>query len=372
LIRLICDTTVPVLNSEVLQNLVSTEAKELIGHRLTFPERTAAYVSLANISSILGDESNHLSLLTRAARNLLGYGFHKDMYFVEVLRGVEVFGIKKVRNFDFWIAKLGSISANISKLTDGDHTRYFQENYAVLLGRTDLKLLLKYYFDLQQNEKLFLCDAIFPTILSFLKESSSHYLALSRSCASKRLYAYLKETPTLPEHKIAIDELEALFGTFLADERPSTNSPNDYQRESLGVGRFSFEQLKEKIEGAAYPAQKGEIVLEWLVAQLSEATANRAEIAKQAIGLMKTYDIDHNRDLLLRVVPLAIEFVRDDLFDLLCMAHKSVMGWTEFGYSLEDAKVIWSYLKDHCKDRYLEFFKKTLALPERQDEALHG
>jgi len=363
LIELMCSLKSSFLETSVLVDLINRRSAKLISEQTHFSNRSEKYSSLAQLADFCGRTDLRDDLLSRAASNLLGYGYHKDPYYIEVINAVRPLDIRSFDSPESWLARLGAIADNISDLTDGDDVGYFKDLYADFLGESDVQLLLKLYADACARERLYYAETLFPVVLQFLDKTTMEYSALCRTCTDHKSYRYLLGNAGVDAHEKALVEINDLFGSFLSDERDYRSSGHSkFDKESYGVAALSFKDLADRVATAEYPAQRDEIILEWLNAQTADPDTDHRTITNDLVNLLEKHEFDCNRDLLLKSIPLAAEYRRDKLFDLICAAHRNTYGWSTT-YRDKDIEEIWTLLKKHFPERYIEFFKKTLDLP---------
>ncbi len=133
----------------------------------------------------------------------------------------------------------------------------------------------------------------------------------------------MNEDPTT--HKVALNEINSLFGEVNPDERNSSSSgsPTPIEKKPFGVAKMNLAELEKRVDQAGYPAQRDEIMMEWVNAKLEEKVEPKSFV-RGLISIMEKHEFYAEREIIIKIIPFAIEHCRDKLFDLLCAAHKTV------------------------------------------------
>ncbi len=127
---------------------------------------------LAALSAFHGDHDHAKASLRDAARDLIGYGWRKDILFFDVLDVTELCAKAKCGSPEDWVRQIAPAIAGINDFTDGRETDHLPVRLARLLPQVSSELSCSYYLWLaREEEEEYAIDA-FQEILRHLDLSS--------------------------------------------------------------------------------------------------------------------------------------------------------------------------------------------------------
>ncbi|KAF0218582.1 MAG: hypothetical protein FD167_5117, partial [bacterium] len=361
LIEVLLEIEEPLLSEEAYHQFLH-KWKENIKFSINyFPERSRDYAKLAKLSRIHDDHSNVTDLLMLAANNLLGYGYHKDLYLSEVLDAIEVSLRANIEpsTVESWVRRIAPIVENIKKFTDGDETSHLPFELADTLARHNPQLLYRNYYTKADDERLYTSERIFKSVITSLSLVDDTQKALATTALDARSFKELKQrSNTDPIWETALANIETYLGKINYPlERESSYTPKDKD-----VPDYSLVLVNEIINyldkfETKWDADK--YLIGWASHWLEYG--DRLEVYKTLKALIEIIGIRHISGELLDIAyPLAYEFDEVNAFEFLCHAQANDHGWHRYWTDKKKAEDRWAYLKRKYSRRYNEFFKKSI------------
>jgi hypothetical protein len=157
----------PILSEPAYSEYIVKELEFWKHNIVPFSERAQHYVKLASLCRYHQDQ-RYKEILKLGARNLVAYGYHKDMFLYYIIGSIRICHRKKSPKIEHWIKEIEQPVAFISEYTDGDETRHFPMTYANLLGDINPQLLYKQYFTAIKNEEYDQGEQFFADIIAIL------------------------------------------------------------------------------------------------------------------------------------------------------------------------------------------------------------
>ncbi len=194
LIKLLADKDISLLSAEAYEYLVNYKLKRLSETVEVFPDRTTVYVEIAALART-EEMAKAEEFLLKAADNLLGYGYHKDSYLLDLMEAVD-FCVAIETNkekIDGWLSRLSPVVENVTEYTDGDETGYFKLDLAELFGKYDIKLLYKNYYAQADIEELFHAEDLFRIIIRSMDYGTDTEIALGSTALDKDSFEELEK-----------------------------------------------------------------------------------------------------------------------------------------------------------------------------------
>lgn len=352
------------INSSVLSDksykyLLNDVRKGLDTDLETFPDRTAIYVKLARLSQIQNDQNVNAEIVKLAARNLMGYGYHKDMYLSSTMDCIQAsidVGVERSIVED-WAYRVSPIAQNVSDFTDGDETRYFPTFLAELLANINMELAYSYYLFQQDAESYYDAQSIFAKYIPKLDTSDPIERALLTTVTDKDGQAALIEFANEDVGaKQILAQIEGYYGG-LNPHNERSNTSDNIKDPVYDFSILSPGNLKESLVPGDNPWDSENYLSGWIKYWKDIEEKETYLSLKRAYGdkLIKL------RRLLDQIYELAYKYDnRDYAFRLLCEAHIENYGWSPYSTEFDKAKRRWQFLKDHFLNRYEEFLEITL------------
>lgn len=362
LLQFLLSFEVPILTNKTYELLMSKERTKWEKLVSNFPERTGHYADLAKLAHIHKDDTNRRTLLELAANNLLGYGYHKDMYLNNVLQSIEICHRNGSSKTSDWIKRMSPIVENVTEYTDGDETHYFTRDLADVLSKIDRNLLYKYYYQKAHDEDLFLAQDIFKYVLDSLHFNKQEDVALSATALDASSFGELKSLSNSHEGAAqALNNLEDYFGhiEFLEEER-STDALHS-AKEAVDYSAINPQQLEKHLESFTTRWDERDFLLPWSKHWLDKGEPVNKEAYQALVKLVERDGLSNAESELLDIIyPLAYQYDNTKAFEFLCRAQANDNGWELYWTDKRKAEKRWDFVSRYYANRYAEFFEKSI------------
>ena len=363
LLQFLLGLDVPLLASEAYEQFVSEEKGKWKAQIVSFPERAGHYADLAKLASIHRDDVNRSQFLKLAASNLLGYGYHKDLYLDGVLQSIELCHQNGSQKTVEWVRRIAPIVGNVTEYTDGDETRYLPRDLAEILSRVNPDLLFKYYYQKAKDEELFLAQDIFKYVLRSLHFNKDEDIALATTALDKESFEELRSiSGSNAGAKQALEIIEDYFGHI---EYPKEETHAFESHSEEGIPDYSTikpDELGKYLAKFDTRWRERDFLIPWARHWLGKKEANREEIYRVLAQIAERDGLYNAESELLDVLyPLAYEYENDKAFEYICWAQANGYGWDPYWTDKRRAESRWKFIAEHYVDRYMEFFNKSIV-----------
>lgn len=364
LLQYLLDIKVPLLSKETYEQYVTDEKGKWKKLVTNFPERAGHYIDLAKLSAIHKDNSNRELFLKLAARNLLGYGYHKDMYLDGVLQSIEVCHKAGSRKTGDWIRKIAPIVENVTEYTDGDETAHLPKYLGEVLSITDSVLLRKYYFGKSQNEELYLAESIFRFVIRSLSFSENEDIALATTALDVDSFEELKSlSKTNSNANKALTIIEDYFGHVeFPSKQYSTPSPS-LEKPAIDYSLVKPSDLVKHMETFKNRWDERDFLVQWSNIWLHKDGIDINDIYLELSKLIERDELFNAESELLDILyPLAYEYDDNNkAFEYLCWAQANDNGWELYWTDKRKANQRWDYVQKYYAERCMDFFEKSIV-----------
>lgn len=347
-----------------------TNLKESVGY---FSERTASFADLATLCRIQGDTERAKELLLDSAKNLLGYGYHKDMYLDGVLDAILACGTAGVEavKMRHWLASIAPIVENVTEYTDGDGTNHLSLNLAQVFDKFDRPTLYKDYYVNADSEYLFHAEDLFEVIVQSSPYDSDVSTALATTALDEDSYKSLGIVAQKQEG--AAKALSTITDYFGEITYPEKDAPTPYTRPASAEDFSSVppDVLVQSVNERRFdsPWEREVYLHGWLIYWLGNG--NKEQVYRSFVAVVPEAELNHLGGELLDVLyPLAYEFNNGRAFDLLCRAQANDNGWQSYWTDKKKAEARWAFLRDKYPTRHLEFFENSIAVGSKWRDGL--
>jgi len=353
------------LSEEAYKYLMEQKKKKAEDSVTYFPDRTVAYAELATLARLHGDTSTANNLLLKVSNNLLGYGYHKDVYLFEVLEAIDFCGTAGTskEKIDSWLQRISPIVESVTDYTDGDETDYLPLELAEILGKYDCASLYKNYYAHADTEDLFHAQDLFKIVIRLMSYETDGEIALGATAVDKGSFEELNAVAQKVEGaKKSLEMItESLGNISYPEEQSSSPSLTDKYRKS-DYTAIPPEQLGTKIDELSFENMwsQHQYLQGWLSHWLKQG--NKETVCRAIIPVVSRIGLrEVSGELLDMLYPLAFEFNNDRAFEFLCRAQANDHGWQKHWGDKKKAERRWSFLKEKYPARYIEFFKNSIA-----------
>jgi len=353
----------PLFTKESYEQFISEDKAKWEKLVNSFPERAGHYVDLVKLASIHKDDANRELFLRLAANNLLGYGYHKDMYLDGVLQSIEICHRMGSPMTIDWIKRMASIVENVTEYTDGDETHDFPRELADVLSKVGPSLLYKYYYQKANDEDLFLAQDIFKYLLRPLQFNKQEDMALTMTALDKDSFGELISLSA--NHEGAAQALHNIENYFGHIECPEEERYTDSLHSTEGAADYSAitpYKLEAHLEAFETRWDEREFLVPWSKHWLGKEEPIRKQAYQALVNLVEKDGLFNAEGEVLDVLyPLAYEYDNTRAFEYLCWAQANDYGWELYWTDKRKAERRWDFVSRHYADRHIEFLEKSIV-----------
>lgn len=375
--KLILSCSPEILVRGILVSFVQGRLDSLRTRLEQFPERAEAYLDIAILARRVGDRALSQTCLRKAIDNLLGYGNHKDPFFYELLRALELSIDCGLRELEPLLDLIAPVANVIDRVTDGDGTGSTLEDFAgitLLAGSSETASAI--YRTVFDEERYYQADGVFEAIAKFGDLSNVWVHALLRSAtdsASRYEIAKRKGSDPIAEYLMAqmmAEDHDPILRPKESDDNTSGQASRDRLLDGLiesdvrsmdpsSVVPADFHAFCEEHRTDYYLVDFAQKWLEvW--SQSEQEQSYRAIKGVLSARLVRSW----SGDMELRLLPLTLEFDGpSQAFQALITAAQRIYVWNAQYTQPEKTETVFSFLFDHFPDRIEEFIQKTLESP---------
>jgi hypothetical protein len=358
---------IPLLDKNGVAALLSDEAKALSANVTEFNERSGSWTELANMG-LLYQDGRQGEFLVHAAECLVGYGWRKDLWAMDVLDAVVELSSKKPAVARSHIDTLVPIIEMITEFTDGDETNHVRSELIEVVAKDAPERLPALYKHHLSNDDYSYADECLIKCAKIMDLESPEGAALARTFLDDQTLGVLEDRAV---NEPAAHELIESQNAFLgrppkAREIKETEDKNEElserEKEAAKVDptSFGYKDFASVVEAAANVHYKSreEFMVKWLHHWKSQGKASKA--LQSILSFFETSETTYGADDILNkafLVSLAVEG-KDAAYPWLVKAHIYRHGWS---YYTSDAEIMTRIrlAAKHYPDRWLQYIKDT-------------
>lgn len=363
LFNLTIELELPIVSDSKYKEILMSKSQNIQKTINNFPARSLEYIKLAKFSNMYNKDNEYKTFLKRATNNLLGYGYHKDVYLFEVLDAIELCAKNGVNEEKIkeWIQRVISFISNVEKYTDGDETNHLPNHLAAILAKYQKSLLFKFHYYQADKENLYPAQDSFKYIIRSLPFDTEEEAALGSTALDKNSFRELKKIVNiLPRAQESVDNIETYFGNMHYLDEESTESYN-FKEDSENYKRVFPEALKNYLRKKKTRWDYEKYIIGWTRYWIDRVDKGKIYKYIEEI-LLEEGDLEYVSGELLDILyPLIYEKNDKKSFELLCYAQINNRGWHSYW---EDKNIVenrWQFIKDKFPKKHLDFFKHTMS-----------
>ena len=360
--ELILELEQPILENNIYNEIFRKKVQELENTINEFPERSEKYAKLAKLTALYDEQKKSKELLMKAASNLLGYGYHKDIYLFEVLESIELCAKSGINSekIEEWIVRIIPLISNVGEYTDGDETNHLPNYLVDYFSKFDKYLLFKFHFNQADKEELFPAQDSFKYVIRSLSFSKDVEIALATTALDKDSLNELKEkTKALKGAKVSLKVIEKYLGKINYENEEHSNS-HGFKEKKINYAKVSPRKLEEHLNKLKTKWNIAEYITGWAKYWLGQGNKQEIYNLIKSVTFQKE-DINYVSGELLDILyPLSYEFDNEEAFNFLCHAQINDHGWSSYWTDKKKAEERWQFIKEKYPNRYLEFFKNSV------------
>ncbi len=360
LISLILDIDETLLTQDVYDNIRDENTFHLSKSVNYFPERAKDYSNISKLARLYKD-NNSQGFLRKAADNMLGYGYHKDVYLFYVLDAIKFCAQagSSTKKIDEWIKRISTLIHYVGDYTDGDETNHLPFHLADILAKQRPDLLYKKYHFAADKEDLYHAEELFKYLIKALSFINDRQIALATTALDEDSFHELKN---IAQNNIgarrALDNIQSYFGQihYQKDEKQPFSGIEKEAHDHSKIEQINLlEHLNVSFENRW---DRDNYLLGWFNYWLDKT--GKEDIYQTFTLVAEKFGLHSlSGELLDLVFPLAYEFDNSLAFEIICQAQINDHGWQSYWSDKNKAEKRWEFIKEKYPNRYLEFFKKS-------------
>jgi hypothetical protein len=181
------------IEKSAVEWLIHNQKSKLENSVAGFPERALNYSILASLAATHNLKTDASELIRDAAKNLMSYGWHKDLFLHYLLESIEKCYDAGIGDARQWAIDLSPIIAKVRDFTDGDETRHLTRLLADLLAKADTDLAINYYQWLCGKEEYYDALSAFHSFLRVVDLSDNINQAIAKTAIDDESILILNE-----------------------------------------------------------------------------------------------------------------------------------------------------------------------------------
>lgn len=324
-----------------------------------FPSRAEAFMTLAQVSMLVGDHIKSAELARAVIENLVAYGYHKDMFLLEVIESLDACEqAPDVQRRD-WFRRIAPIADSIRSFTDGDETSDFPVRFGVALARYDRFSAFRQYFSFLHDERLYLAEDLFAKLIPFLDLTDRFENAVARTCTDDDSRRQLEKRALAGSTEAAniAEELRKKYGPLAG--QITSHRGTEHDQALPDVRNVRPEELRNAIAKVRYSGPRGEFIRTWLAFWMPREPQNAYHALKPWLDSEEPSIFDVKS--MIEAIPYVRQFDGpDSAFALLCRAHAAAYGWGRFFVDPSVRDSIFEYIQNSYAEKWRDFIHCTL------------
>ena len=221
---------------EAARGLISRVQRRHESEIVPFNERAEASAKLATFAANHGLVDVAEEELNKTARCLLGYGWHKDLFALEVLESLDLLAGQGVGTARDTLRKLAGEFDAILSYTDGDETRYVPKQYYKTIAKYFPDLLAACYAYLIQEEQWWYAETVALEGLKAVVAESAAGRALLESYIGPEEARALAGEGDGSRSAEALMAVSTKLGTRVEDLAENPREDDEVRAEEVGSG----------------------------------------------------------------------------------------------------------------------------------------
>jgi hypothetical protein len=354
-------------DSGAAQILIERERQRLQASRDYPHTRAAEYASLARFCQMHGQVADDIDdMARRAAMNLLGHGFHKDVVLFDLLEAVQLGAVASDKSRT--LARLNTLCPLVQvvqEITDGDETRHLKRTLAETLREVAPEVLPAYVRALQNIGDHWIVEAFFTRWAKHAGVDSVYEKSLMSTLVHEEALSALGRRAELGDSP-ASDVLAATLAycgrSRLSSEERQYESPTRKFEEGGNslppIADFPPAQLEEFIQATREAGLYGDDYTEIWTRHWMDEDPDGLLAAAEEFHESRGYP--HERKTGELIVRLALERGgKAEAWNWLIVYHQAAFEWSSYGSDVNNARWIWKFVHRRFPHRWLEFVQAT-------------
>ena len=372
------DEALPILKPEAAKNTLDYAVSSEAAHITPFNERAEKWTELSGFALLYGIEGAG-ELVARASNCIIGYGWRKDLWIIEILESIGAVHEHGGRDGLRWLRTLVPIIDQITEFTDGDETDHARSELIDLVATVRSDRLPDFYaHHTAQNEYRYAENAL-AAHCKLIDFSHPINVALAHTFIERQDIAVLRRLGNQGDSQarnLEIEQVRFLGGS--PKDRDSWTSDN----EELGwrgtppdvceFGPSEFPKLIERTSDSSlgYEHQR-ECLRKWLYHWKDEGMGMEA-IASVGSYFEKEENPREAESLLDHVFLVSLELQgKKAAYDWIVRAHIYRHGWARYWTSEDETMRRLGWAAEYYKDDWAQFIRDT-SRPARYWERRGG
>ncbi|RYZ55990.1 MAG: ATP-binding protein [Sphingobacteriales bacterium] len=353
---------------DALESFLDQELGRLRAELSPFGDKAKAMMNLALLYKDFQGGVHLPRLLWLTARQMIGYGYHKDMFMYNILQGIEILAESGSAKVGLYLNRIMPYVYYIERLTDGDETSHFISMFYGLVAGHDNQLLYNFYLHRLDTREYLDSDLLWGHVVHTLDMGDPVARALANTAIDHSGFTALIEDLQKPGVQEVIASIQSKFGQldYSAKDKqepgfkPERKSDSFHLRVKPGALQQHLSDRRSQEEFTRFDDQG--FLSDWAAHWLKQPGHQPAEVLKEIQSALGEKPWDYGNQVLETMYPYALKVDRNLAFQLLCWKMVQIGGWnSNYMTHMEDVRPIWQQVIRTFPDRTGEFYKWTVT-----------
>jgi hypothetical protein len=356
------------LTDEAFVYLENAVQKELENGKVNIPDRCRLFLCLANLSYNNGKIELASEYLFKSARFIIVHGYHKDLFFGELLAALKKVILKGGTQCESYINKIAPYVIDIGWLTDGDETRSYIHELIEIIAIHDKNRLFPFYLELLSSRDSNALESVFSSIIETADLSNLLELSLARTALEPSALETLKvRAKTDGKALEALESIYSVLGQIDSNVARQDSEGYDSKKKPTGIdynkihpSRFDSFFKKNWANSKLNQYEISNRIEEWV--KYWSSVSGTDLVLLKAIKNFNGCPLENLTDeTWASIFPLALKYDKDFAFECLIWGQAASNDWSYYWTNNpEKYKRRWKPLFQFFPGRAIEFFQESI------------
>jgi NACHT domain len=357
----------PLVEREAIEELLSDRVTHLESHVVEFSERSESWCQLAELAYLYDDERSQV-LLRHSAECLVGYGYRKDPYAMDLVDAMSELAIHRPAKNEERFKTLAPIIDQITEFTDGDETGHVRTEFVGFIAKFAPEKIASLYSHFVDQDEHYYADHCLAEFASYGDLSQPEAAAIIGTILDFRTLRVLeKRAANDPHAKALFEEQTRFLGGVPTGSKERQNrsfdppSSDQLAAESIDAGSIPPNEVHKLLAAAeaVHYERRSPFIAKWI------SHWEKAGQGAKVISSVKAYIDSDPR-------PFGADALLDHVFDLslavqgksaayhwLVRAHIARHGWQSYYASEKEVVARLKKAARHYKSDWKRFIIDT-------------
>lgn len=356
------------ISEDALESFLDQELERLRTDISPFGDKAKAMMNLALLYKDFRGGVHLPRLLRLTARQMIGYGYHKDMFMYNILQGIEIMAESGSAKVGRYLDMIMPYVYYIERLTDGDETRHFISMFYGLVAKHDTQLLYNFYLHRLDTREYLDSDLLWGHVVHTLDMGDPVAKALASTAIDHSGFTVLTHDLHRPGVPEVVASIRSKFGhlDYSEKEKPERSSRPERKGDSSHLKVRPGTLLQHIMERTSQEEftrfDNHGFLSSWAAHWLKQPGHKPADVLKEIRNILGDKPWDFGSQVLEIMYPYALKADRNLAFQLLCWQMVQIGGWnSNYMTHMEDVRPIWQQVIHSFPNRTEEFYQWTVT-----------